>query len=79
MTDRVPKIGFFSGIQKAESAKLMMGIHQSVETAIGEHLEIIQFLADYTENPNAPGEGGITPPLYWAARWGHVKVVKFFG
>ena len=61
MTDRVPEIGFFSGIQKAESAKLMMGIHQLVETAIGEHLEIIQFLANYTENPNAPGEGGITP------------------
>ena len=63
------------------------GISQAVDdghtpigrSAIGGHLEIIQFLANYTENPNAPGEGGITPHSIGQRRWGHVKVVKFFG
>ena len=44
------------GISQADDGHTPIG-----RSAIGERLEIIQFLAHYTENPNAPGEGGITP------------------
>ena len=43
---------------------------------IKQHLEIVNFLADFTDTPNAKANYGVTP-IYCAAYWGHLEIVKF--
>ena len=49
---------------------------RTIYAVIKGHFEIVEYLAQYTSNPNAADNDGDTP-LHHAAYIGHLEIVKF--
>ena len=45
--------------------------------SINGHLEIIKFLTDFTDNPNAASPKSGLTAIHWASLNGHLEIVKF--